>query len=191
MIEINLLPEELKVRGKSQKRGIKIEPKTSLYLIPFILGLLVCVHLYLSLVTVSINVQLKVLNARWQKLEPQRRQLESLDKELTSTSGDTKTIKELAAGKMSWSEKLNSLSADLPAGIWFNELSISSSNFTLKGSVISLEKDEMGLLKRFIDSLKAENDFFKDFKSLELASVEKRSVGGYEIADFILLGTLK
>ncbi|MCM8789700.1 MAG: hypothetical protein NC916_01575 [Candidatus Omnitrophica bacterium] len=70
-------------------------------------------------------------------------------------------------------------------------MSIEGKNFVLFGSVISLEKKEMSLLKDFIDSLKKDSGFFKDFSGLELTSVQTRQVGVYEVVDFTLQGALR
>jgi hypothetical protein len=93
--------------------------------------------------------------------------------------------------KLNWSEKLNKLSLNLPSGIWFNELSVSKKDFILKGSVLSLQKEEMNLVNKFIDSLKKDMVFFKDFTRLELSSIQMKTVVGYDVFDFVLTGKLK
>ncbi|MFC1805071.1 hypothetical protein ACFLZ3_04530, partial [Candidatus Omnitrophota bacterium] len=60
----------------------------------------------------------------------------------------------LSAEKLNWSEKLNKLSLHLPYGIWFDNLSLKGADFVLRGSVISLQGEEMMLIKKFIESLK-------------------------------------
>jgi hypothetical protein len=54
-----------------------------------------------------------------------------------------------------------------------------------------LEKEEVGLINKLLDNLKVLPEFSKDFSSLELSNVQKRNVGGYDIADFVLVGALK
>jgi hypothetical protein len=49
----------------------------------------------------------------------------------------------------------------------------------------------MNLIKAFMDNLKQENVFIRDFNNLELGTVQRRTIGGYEIADFSLSGTLR
>jgi len=63
-------------------------------------------------------------------------------------------------------------------------------HFSEAGELISLQKEEMNLLNKFIDSLKKDNMFFKDFSALDLSSVQIRSLGGYDILDFSLTGIL-
>jgi Tfp pilus assembly protein PilN len=190
MIEINLLPEELKV--KTRRIGVTFEKKQILLILPFILGTLICVHIYLAALFITKNNQLRLLNNRWKDLEPQRKELEDFNKEYGIESADTLIlIQRLLSQRINWSEKLNKLSLHLPSGIWFNEISITSDGFTLQGSVISLAKDEMGLINRFFDSLKNDSSFFGDFSNMELTSVQKKIIGGYDITDFVLQGALK
>lgn len=190
MIEINLLPEELKF--KPRKIGFAFEKKQILLILPLILGVLICVHIYLAASFITKNNQLRLLNNRWKSLEPQRKELENFNKEYGIESADTLIlIQRLLSQRINWSEKLNKLSLYLPSGIWFNEISITPNGFTLQGSVISLAQDEMGLINRFFDSLKNDSKFFGDFNNMELTSVQKKIIGGYDITDFVLQGALK
>ena len=89
-------------------------------------------------------------------------------------------------------KKLNRLSLDLPSGIWFNEISANlKKEFILRGSVVSLKKEEMLLINQFIDNLKKDTDFFKDFSKLEMTSAQSGEIGGYEVNDFVISGVLK
>lgn len=191
MIEINLLPEELKSKTKVKITGAGLEVKHFLYLIPFVLGILISVHIYLGVLSIIKNNQLRVLNNKWRILEPQRKILDNFNKEYAAVSEDATAIKQLAQQRINWAENLNKLSLYLPSGIWFNEISISQKDFVLEGSVVSLQKDELGLVNKWINNLKNDRDFFKDFSAIELSSVQKKTIGTYDVVDFILTGTLK
>lgn len=187
MIEINLLPVDEKVKRAKIGIGSKYFP----YLIPLSLGLLMLVHVCLFAVYIIKNYQLSALDNKWGKLKPQRELLDSFKKEYAASAFNAEVIQQLDSQRLYWAEKLNRLSLNLPPGIWFTEILLTPDNFTLKGSVISLEKEEMNLINKFIDSLRKDKDFFKDFNSLELNSVQRREIGSYEVIDFILAGTLK
>jgi len=189
MIEINLLAEELKVKLKKKARSA--QSKQILFFIPLIFGLLVVIHLYLLSVTLTKGVQLAALNNKWQKLQPQRKILEDFKKEFEGAGKDASALQKLTSQRIIWAEKLNKLSLDLPAGIWFKEITVTRKDFNLKASVVSLQKDEMNLINRFIENLKKDATFFNAFKTLELTSVQVRAVGGYDVTDFGLLGTFK
>ena len=190
MIEINLLPEELKAKSKAKKIAMAIELKYFLYFIPFVFGILVCIYIYLIGLNLAKNRQLAMLNAKWQKLEPERKASEDFKKQYAFLTEDAQAIGQLTKQNINWSEKLNKLSLLLPYKIWFNELSISPRDFVLHGSVVSLQKEGMNLITEFIDRLKKDTAFSEDFKSLELGSTQWKSIGGYDIVDFTLTGTL-
>ncbi len=194
IIEINLLPEGLKLKAKGKNIGAGLtglKPKYFLYIIPLIFGILLCVHIYLSVTTIIKNTQLSALNNKWQKSQPQRKALEDFNKEYSVVSEYTLALQKLIQGKINWAQKMNKLSLDLPSGVWFNEISISGGNLVLQGSVVSLEKQEMALIKGFIDNLKNDPGFFGDFNNLDLSSVQDKAMGGYNIVDFVLQGALK
>jgi Tfp pilus assembly protein PilN len=189
MIEINLLPDELKVKLK--KKAISTQSKQILYFVPVVLGLLLVIHIYLISITLTRGVHLAALNNKWQRLQPQRKMLEDFKKEYEGETKYSSVIQKINNQRIIWAEKLNKLSLDLPAGVWFKEITITRKDFALKASVVSLEKDEMNLINKFIESLKKDVNFFKDFKGLELTSVQAKVIGGYDVTEFNLVGTLK
>lgn len=190
MIEINLSPEELKVKAKRFGK-VSIESKYFLYLIPLVFAVLILAHICLAAVGIVKSFQFSQLNSKWKKLEPQRELLNNLKKEYDVVTSGAKVMQELHSRRLNWSEKLNRLSQDLPSGIWFNELLVSQKDFVLKASVVSLQKEEMFLINKFIDSLKNDTHFLRDFNKLELGSVQKKSIGGYDVVDFILTAKSK
>ena len=190
MIEINLLSEELKVKTKRIGK-LSIESKYFLYLIPLVFAVLIFAHICLAAVGIAKSFQFSQLNSKWKKLKPQREQLNNLKKEYDVVTSGAKVMQELNSRRLNWSEKLNRLSQDLPSGIWFNEILASRKEFVLKASAVSLQKEEMSLINKFIDSLKNDTRFLRDFNKLELGSVQKKSIGGYDVVDFILTAKLK
>ncbi len=187
MIEINLLPEEL----RQKKQHLGFEPDSLLYLVPLVFGILIVVHIYLAADGIIAGYQLRNLGNKWEKLEPQRKMVENINKEYAGLTQDSAAIQRLLKERVIWSEKLNLLSFDLPPGIWFNEISISEKGLTVKGSVISLTKQELGQIKKFLDNLEKDNNFFVNFTSLDLGPVQKVSIGSYEVAEFTISGKLK
>lgn len=157
----------------------------------FTLTLLLCLHLFLAFAFMIKNGQLRKLNNKWRTLQTQRMAWDEFNKEYAIMSDDALMIRKLADQRINWAQILNKLSLNLPSGIWFNELSLASGELTLQGSVISLEKEEIGSIKKFIDNLKSDAAFFKGFNKIELFSAKARALGGYEIFDFVLTGSLK
>lgn len=186
MIEINLLPEELRIK----KKIVRMDPRTIIYIPPLILGLLLLLHLYLIAALFVKTSFLRILDNKAKELEPKRKIVESFKKEQNVLLENMKTIQAFNSQRISWAEKLNRLSLDLPAGIWFTEVSIANKNFTLKGSVVSLQKEELDLINKFFDNLKNDTLFFKDFNTLELNSMQRKVIAVYDVVEFILSGKL-
>ncbi len=189
MIEINLLPEELKSKAKKAEKEKALSQL--LYFIPFLVGILLITHLCLVLVFTFKSYQINSLTGKWKSLEPQRKMLSEARQEYDVFSQDSRIIKQLESQYIRWAQKLSRLSADLPSGIWFNEAVLSYKECVFKGSVISLKKEEMALVNKLIENLKKDTLFFKDFSSLELSSVQMRTIGGYDVVDFILTAKLR
>jgi len=199
MIEINLLPEELKIKtkGRSVDQAIVRSPlalmqdRLFVYAIPVILILFILIHLYFAVILISKNGQLINLNRKWADSAVQKKALDEFNQDFSVVSADASVLGQLSRQRIIWAQKLNALSLHLPAGVWFNDITLNSDSLTIKGAVISLQKEEVSLINRLLDSLKTLPEFTKDFFTFELTSVQKRSFGGYDISDFVLVGGLK
>lgn len=187
MIEINLLAEEL----KEQRKRIPIKIKSLLYIVPLVFSLLILLHTCLFITSLVNGQQLHWLEKKWLGLEPQRKKLEDLRRESNIVLQDSKVVQEISSQMMNWAQKLNALSLNLPSGIWFNEISYTNKKFTLKASVVSLQKEEINSINKFLENLKKDTTFFQNFYDLELGPLQRKTIGSYDIVDFILLGRLK
>ena len=191
MIEINLSSQDLKAGTRGKKAFADLGIKYLIYAIPAAFALLIFMHLFLALLALVGNIQLSALEKKWKALEPQRKTLDEFKQQYAAYGQDADLIKQLTQQRISWSEKLNRLSLDLPSGIWLYDVSANPGEFTLRGSVVSPEKLEMALIKRLIDNLKSDSIFFKDFTAIELGPLQSKMVAGYDITDFNLKGILK
>lgn len=188
MIEINLLPEELK---KTKKTKISFLKERLWYILPAIVGLLVITHLYFAFAILVKNIQYKSLNKKWLANRPSLERVEDWRKEHSLANQDAQYIMKIIQQRIIFSDKLKKLSEVLPSGIWFNQLSIKRKDFTLQGSIVSLKDDHMSLLRGFLEQLKKDKTFSSGFISLDLGPVRMREFKGYDIMDFILEGNLK
>lgn len=198
MIEINLLPEELRnrvvkpVKSSQPVRVVsKAGPQQLILLIPLVFIVLIIAHIVIVFLGATRSSELNALKAKWEQMSLQRKALEDFNNENMLYSGNSKDIQKFLNERINWAEKLNKLSLILPPGIWFESISVSGKAFNLRGKVVSLTKEEVSLIRNFVDELKNKPDFIKSFNSLELSSIQKEVIGGYEVADFILTGVLK
>jgi len=184
MIEINLLPEELKLRNKA---GLTPQDY-AVYIAAGLVAALLVLHLTLGFIFIIRQLHLGVQTATWKSQEPLLKKVENFKQEYAYLFQDGHLP---GQENLSWSQKLNSLSNDLPAGIWLNELASNGRNFQLKGSIFSLQKNEVGLMNEFLDALKKDRSFFGNFVSLEPGPLKRRVIVSYEVVDFSLQGIIK
>lgn len=189
MIEINLIPEEFKVKIK--KSSAPVDPKKILYLIPIGCSIILLMHICLGITNISLGYKYKALNSKWKTLEPQIKALKENNQENNILREDDLVLQKLVQERVNWAEKLNKLSLHLPSGIWFNELIVLNKEFNLKATVISIEKEEMSLINKFLLGLKKDIGFARDFKILELGTIKRDKLGSYDISSFSLAGSLK
>jgi Tfp pilus assembly protein PilN len=197
MIEINLLPEELRnrvIKPLKQVKGAnlkKFDPKLLVVLVPLIFLLLILAHIYLAFLLSVRSHKLNTLKAKWESSFPQRKTLEEFNAEHDRISSGTKEMEKFLSERINWGEKLFKLSTSLPEGVWLESLFVNKKEFYLKGKAVSLKKEEVSLIRNYVEGIKADSNFMKHFVSLELASIQKSSIGAYQVADFSLSGSLK
>jgi Tfp pilus assembly protein PilN len=188
MIEINLLPDELKARNKrAEQTGIPVY----LVIVPALVGVMLLVHLGAGVIQGVKAWQLGTLKGKWNTLEAKRKEVEAFKQQSLSQSKDVTAIQGLLNRRIAWSQKLNRLSLDLHPGVWFTDILVNPNAFILKGSVVSLNKDEFAAINTFLSTLKSDAAFFKNFTQLELGPVKRKSMGEYEVFDFVLNGAVK
>lgn len=186
MIEINLLPEEI----KPAKTRLAFDPRQLLLGLPVILIVLIIAHFNVIAQSIGVNKKYSILNKEWKETAGQREALK-LSKDKFAAGAGAVGFAQAAKSRITWAQKLALLSVNLPQGVWLNELAVNDKNFTLKGSVVSQDKQEMGLINEFLNNLKQDKVFFNGFTSLELGPAQREMVVSTERVDFTFNGQLK
>lgn len=182
MIELNLLPEEL----KKKKKRIELPE------IPFIpigialIVVLVVLQLLLSGWVATTRSQISSLEKTWQDLEPKKTKLEEIKKKISATGKKAQTIEYLIDRRMSWARLLNGLSDSVTSNIWLTNLSHNERTLTISGSASGKGEEATAYIARFIQSLKDNSGFFKNFNDVELVSIKQDSVADQNVMDFKL-----
>ena len=192
MIEINLLPEEKRVKIKARAVAAPAKPglpapeqlKKLIWVVPVLAGVLVFVHLYLGVAQIGAAMERAALEKKLAGFQPQMGSLKGFKERFEIVSQDDNVMRDLAAKNIPWSKKLNRLSLDLPVGIWFRELSANDRQLVVSCSAVSPEGDQVELIKLFMSSLHDDPDFYGDFTGFDMGSVQKRMMGSFEVADF-------
>ncbi len=189
MIEINLLPEELK--PKDEKLIIEILPRLLCYCLPLVFALIVLSHLFVGGLGVIRARQYSALRARMEELGPQRQTVDVWLEKYNIASQRNDKLSKLLSERPSVSDKMLILSESLLKGVWFNGFQLNENKLDIRGSIVSLKDDHISHLNIFLEGLKQNETFFKDFVSLEIGRAKMRKVGGFPVMDFSLEGKLK
>ena len=187
MIEINLLPERLQRRKKA-----KFQQKILLASGAGLLSLLIVIHILLGLFIIAKKVQFSNLERNYQSISSTKKEADSIKAEISKYRAKVETIAQLMDSRLLWAKKLNQLSDAMTPGVWLTELSLERpKSLTLKGTTTSKKGEEMALVGKFMDSLKKNQLFFKDFRDIELESAQSRKIKDIEVMDFVISCFLK
>lgn len=206
MIEINLVPEEYR---KRKKKEILVLPRGFAFFIGmWFFGLFIMFGILLNLNVESKRSRVEKLEKEWSLLQPKKVQLDALKSEASLLENELSFFKKVLYKKFYWSEKLNGISDNLLDGVWLTELSIGAAEETpgaisselprrairsliLSGSVFCKDAEEENYISEFIKNLKTDKEFFKDFKDVELKSVQAKKIVDKEVKDFVIVLSLK
>ncbi|MDD5450058.1 MAG: hypothetical protein PHO42_05625 [Candidatus Omnitrophica bacterium] len=198
MIKINLAPEEVKKEQKP-KTGFEFEmPKLDAkFLKPavYVLAGLIGLHILFGLSIAAKAVSLGSLNAKLQRLQPQRLEVEAVDSNIKTVEKTVLPIRQLIEKKVAWAKELNELSDSMTPGIWLTKLFIETQAkdaakgeyarvLTLEGSAASLYGDETALVAKFVKALQTDKDFSRYFSELKLGPMEKGVLENIPVMNF-------
>jgi len=205
MIELNLLPEEL----RKKKKRIELPDIPIIPIVGVLVGLLIIFQLLIGGITLMCKNQLRALDGSWEKLAPGKMELDGIKRQIKNTGSKIEAIENLIEKRLSWTQLLNELSNSLTPNIWLKELVYqerkksqardSKKNISRKppeekvksllisGSASAKGQEATRDIAQFITALKSNNDFFKDFEDIELLSIKKNTVAGQDSMDFTIL----
>ncbi len=196
MIEINLLPDNLK-----KKRSVKTsgsENKISLFKADFVaIGtsaaiFLIAIHVILQIFIFIQYAQFKKVKSQWEKISPQKQNVDRVINELRTLQAKGKSIEQLKIGQdVLWSRKFNQISDSIARGVWIKKILLKENAMLIEGSAISQDKDGMISVHGFASTLKNQKDFLNDFASFEVDSIQRHRVNNVEISDFWIKAKLK
>jgi len=189
MIEINLVPENLRKKKKRQKksagRGFSL-PKTAVVgMIGGFLILLICIHVVLQFFIAFRLTQHQELKKEWDGMQAAKQNVDVVITELRSMQNKIKAVKEVTEGKkILWAQKLNEISDALPRGVWLQELSLMEGALFMQGSSVSKNNSEILQVHKLTSNLKNDENFNKDFNSIEMGIHKTHKIGDTSTADF-------
>ena len=190
MIEINLLPEELR---KIKKPGIDLGElnldldKFKFSAIGIFIGLWIFLIVLLFTISFIREKQTTSLLAQESLLAPQKKEVEAFNDEISSLNVKILALGEITKKRTLWAQRLNELSDLVLPSIWFTRIHTDpESRFIIEGSVLSKREEAMATVGKFIENIKEKSVFFKGFKDVKLESVQRKDFEGRDVVDFIV-----
>lgn len=195
MIEINLLPPNLRVKKKDPMK------LPSLPIIPIAAGvvcLLFAIQVLLLFFIQVKSVSRDSLKKRIASIAASNKETMSIDSSLREISSKVEAIDKLSSSRFSVAKKLNDLSDSMVSGVWLRSIDVKKGEsgsepgvlretLVLEGSNIVAGDSEEGSIGRFVNSLKENESFSSDFDDIELAKVERKKVQNTEIMNFVII----
>jgi len=186
MIEINLLPEELRKKKSEFSFDLNMgAEKLKFWIAGGAVGTLILIFTLIFTASFIRKAQIDGLLAREKDFSSKFSQVDSVNKEIVVLRAKMSALDQLTKRKFLWTEKLNQLSDLVLPGIWFTHVYTDSENrLIIEGSVVSKSEEAMASVGKFMKNLKDDQQFFKDFKNIKLESVQRKNKEEKDIVDF-------
>jgi hypothetical protein len=195
MIDINLVPEQLRKRRKNEllSGGIFNLPREVMVGVGGgIIALLLAVDVLFFMGKVVKFIQYHHVKSKWEAILPDKTNTDAIKKELQDLQKEVKSMKDIMEGQNAvWSQKLNVISDGLSKGIWIRKLTLNDKQLFIEGTTVSKEQNEMTNVGNFVANLKKDEEFMKNFDSVEIDHIQRRKNETLEVADFTILARLK
>ena len=200
MIELNLLPKELRKKKRRQMPNIKPVP-----IAIGVVAVLVFTHLLLALLVMNNSNLLKTLKSKWEQMAPQRETTERIAKETNELEKRVTAVRMLAKPQLNWARIMSGLNQAMIPNVWLSDFRLlfngrpyaiggkdkRPTTLVLTGYALGTSEEATSTVARFINSLKRNNDFFMYFDAIELKDMKNTSVAGSESMAFNLLCEFK
>lgn len=195
MIDINLIPDQLRKRRKSDffSGGVFNIPREVLVGIGGgILVMLLLVDGMFFIAKIIKFLEYQHVKSKWQAIQPEKATMDTIKQNLQEVQKEVKSIKDIVDGQSSsWSQKLNALSDSLPKGVWLRKITLNDKQLFIEGSTVSQGQSEIINVGSFVSNMKKDSQFMNDFESIEVDYIQSRKTEGLQVSDFTILAKLK
>ena len=126
MVEINLLPEEIKKKKRPASRmdasAIKLPSLPVIGLVAAAVGIVLAAQLALLVIGFMKDTTLKSLEHEYKSISAKKNETEKLKLQVGTMNRKVAAIDELMVKRFKWGKKLDNLSESMTPGIWLTEL---------------------------------------------------------------------
>lgn len=199
MIEINLLPKELRVRKRKETSSVPF----SIPVVPIaagILGITLLALLAVILLSGDKTRYVEGLNAEWESIKPQKQRFDKITSELAEFEKALNFVKKISEAEVNWAKLLRGLNEAVTPGIWLSRLNLegqskafnykdpgeSPSRLVLAGHAMGNSEIATGGVAKFIASLKETQDFSVYFEEIELLEMRSQALSSEDTMFFRL-----
>lgn len=199
MIELNLLPKELRKQKKIVLPDIPILP-----IAISAVAVVVAVHVILYVSVRGKRTQAARLEKKWEELGPQRRIADKFVEEIQDIESRIKAAKAVATPELSWAELMSGLNLAMVPDVWLSRFKImfgktkgkkqeegSPTALNLAGYALGKSEIATSTVARFINSLKEQEEFSKCFEEIELQNMRNETIDEEEVMAFNLICKFK
>lgn len=199
MIEIDLLPEKLRVK---KKQALSLPSLPIIPIVIAVIGVLVAIQLLLVVLVQAKKVVFNSLNGKYSSISTSYLQATTLEKDLKDLTYKIDTVEKLSGSRFKVAKELNDLSDSLVPGVWLKSIDVKKEESAAEGgalrealvivgsSIVSGEKED-GYIGKFVSSLKGNASFSEDFSAIEMVKMERKKIRNTEVLDFIVVCTFK
>jgi len=207
MIEINLLPKELRKRRRVRKKRTVTEAAAPIRIpaVPVavaVIFILVAAYVSLSLM-ISNNKKLsKTLAARWEAMEPQREKVKEITLEIDRLEKKAAAIREIARPDIDWAKLMEGLNQAIISNVWLSSFKLEFRtrargkkakvarglpvSLGITGYALGKSEEATSRVAKFIASLRKNRYFSGYFDDIELDDLRNEEVAKKEAMRFKL-----
>ncbi|MFQ5680931.1 MAG: hypothetical protein ACE5GG_02605 [Candidatus Omnitrophota bacterium] len=187
MIEINLLPDDLRSKKKSA-----LYWNNALQAARIGLVILVCAHIILFLTVAARKKEAAKLKRQWSNISEENTRVSRLNEDISSLRNRDAIIGGLVAVTLpDWPQIWYRLGALLPKTAWFKSIQVIHGLLDIRASILVISGNEVEILNDFLHDVREEAIFRESFDNLDIISIVRKDLSGVEIIDFSIKGVLK
>ena len=190
MIQINLLPDELK---KKKRKAFDWKKFPLLPILMTIFLGVVFFHFLIIGVTVLTGMQRSRIQAEWKKFEPEKNKFDKLKQDVAELNNIVHVVEALTEYRILWAKVLNELSDSVPSNVWLSSLYFDErgdlSLLVLEGYASSASEEGASYVARFIKLLEDNSVINMLCSEIELGSMKQSLIDGKEVMYFTLTCT--
>ncbi len=195
MLELNLLPKELRKVRKKKASSVQMPNIPIMPVLVGIVTVLIGVHFLLMFFAGNRKEELKVLKSRWKQMQPQREKTENVYNEIATLEKKVASIRKIAKPDLDWAKLLSGLNRAVIEGVWLSEFELKKGtkksvnaldSLFVAGFALGKSESATAIVARFISSLKKSADFMVYFEDIELQNMKAHNVAGTGVMMFQL-----